>query len=173
MRKFALMITFLSILVLSACNATLSQPDNLTVDGYLLTWNEVPGATSYLIMINEDTYETESHSYTIPSTYIGPTTAMVQARANQRVSAFSDLLSFTLPYQLTAPINLSMDGRTLTWDHVINATTYQVMIDDTIMAVSEATYTLPETIIGPVALKVQAVRGEEESAFSATLSTTF
>lgn len=172
MKKLAMMMSLFLMFALSACRSSLAQPENLAVDGYSLTWNAVPGASGYIVVINEDTFETESNTFPIPSTYIGPTTAKVQAQNQRNTSLFSDIHSFILPYQLATPTHLVLDGRILTWDVVPHATGYRVMVDDAEVVVTDATYTVPDTITGQRTLKVQATRGEEVSAYSAVLNAT-
>ena len=120
-------------------NKGLSKVSKFSVDGFTLTWNKVPNATSYSLVIdnqnpnqsttvelgNVNTYDFTN--LTMPSAGINFT---VVASANGFVSSTSS--AYNLFRGLPAMGNVNYDSATqsLTWDAVQGATSYTVEVTD-------------------------------------------
>jgi hypothetical protein len=140
----------------------LETPDNLVISGTDLTWDEVIGAVSYLVEINDTEHSVATNSYSLSGlTLPGFYTIKVKAigdNITNRNSEWSDSVQHMVSQQLAAPSNLSISGATLTWAAVSNASGYTVDINGTEHTATTNSYSLSSlTTVGTYTIKVKAV----------------
>lgn|GEM_PF-1119004 len=124
----------------------LEAPENLSLDGRELTWDFVPGATSYSVKIDETNYPSETNSFTIPSSIHGDVTITVQAISGTEVSESSLPLDVILTLVLSYPENIRQEGDLVLWDAVEFASGYVVKIDGVEYFTYDTSYPIdPET----------------------------
>lgn len=128
--KFYLLGT-LALVSLVGCEPTLEAPTNLALLERTLTWDEVEGATSYKVLLNdEDDYEATQSEFVLPDEYFGPLTAKVASVKKNLVSHYSEALEVNAYLTLKTPKNLRQEGPNLVmWDEVNYANGYVVKID--------------------------------------------
>ena len=108
----------------------LATPSGILVDGTLISWSSVAGATGYEIMIGSKTYTVTECSLDISSVinYVEGTEHSVSIRAmGSAPSLWSDAV-IARYYQLSN--NLEYDRSILTWSPVIGATGYEIQVND-------------------------------------------
>lgn len=109
---------------------TLSDVGGLTYDetAALLKWNAVEGATNYCLTINGTEYDTGSATSFDMRGFTGELTVSVVAEADGYNSSEQATYSFTKTAPVT-PKNITLTGKTLSWDGVENAT-YKLEVAD-------------------------------------------
>lgn len=113
---------------------TLPAPENVDIDNDTLTWDEVEGATGYVIYNGETELgrvESTVTSYSLaelaPGKYILTVVALGNASAYYHDSEKSEPADeYIVTKTLDAPTNLKVSGTTFSWDLVDNATGYIV-----------------------------------------------
>ena len=109
---------------------TLSDVGGLTYDetAALLKWNAVEGATNYCLTINGNEYDTGITTSFDMRGFTGELTVSVVAEADGYNSSEQATYSFTKTAPVT-PKNITLTGKTLSWDGVENAT-YKLEVAD-------------------------------------------
>ena len=109
---------------------TLSDVGGLTYDetAALLKWNAVEGATNYCLTINGTEYDTGIATSFDMRGFTGELTVSVVAEADGYNSSEQATYSFTKTAPVT-PKNITLTGKTLSWDGVENAT-YKLEVAD-------------------------------------------
>ncbi len=109
---------------------TLSNVGGLTYDetAALLKWNAVEGATNYCLTINGTEYDTGIATSFDMRGFTGELTVSVVAEADGYNSSEQATYSFTKTAPVT-PKNITLTGKTLSWDGVENAT-YKLEVAD-------------------------------------------
>ena len=129
----------------------LSAPASLRQDGSLVKWNAVNLASGYTVKINGIEYNTANTEYAINPLVsvevqvraVGNTAAYIQSSAY--ASAITTTVATT---QLAQVENLSITSGVLSFDAVVNATSYDIYVDDSYYAsVSTNQYTLPSALL--------------------------
>lgn len=147
-RKFSGIALFFIIIIImsfSACSTPvqLNTPQNITLDGNLLTWDAVENATNYIIRINNQDYTANENEYRIIVSEKGQYDIRIMALGDDKDftdSEFSEYITYIyagggfnddpielLP-RLSAPSNVSIIEGQLTWDLIGFATGYKVEI---------------------------------------------
>lgn len=149
----------------------LNKPTNLTYSNFVISWNAVEHAESYLLKISKDEFAYENIFTTTSfnaadypeiqnylQNYGDGLTITVKAiigekTINKSESSFiSSLISEEIQItKLATPVLVSMlpesslDQKTvtITWQSVENATSYEIAYNDTIKTTSETSYTTP------------------------------
>ena len=108
-----------------------AAPTGLTASGNVLSWNEVAGATSYIVKVNSATLTTETNSIDLTETEIElfadtAYTVSVQAVSDGGASAFC--APVTMGY-LVMDSNLVYSQNTVYWTPVIGASNYLVRVN--------------------------------------------
>ena len=110
--------------------ARLATPSGILVDGTVITWSSVAGATGYEVTVGDKTYTATECSYDLAGIidYVAGTVYSVSIRAmGAEPSLPSDVID-TRYYQLSD--KLEYDRSTLTWSPVIGATGYEIQVND-------------------------------------------
>jgi hypothetical protein len=130
---------------------TLDTPTNIAFEDGIITWDEVDNATSYIISVNDDEYESTTNSYHIGYDYVGSVTISIIATSSD--SSFADSLPGTVTLTISqlileTPVNLVLTGSLLTFDAVDYATSYQIYFnDDLIDTVTNNQYTVSASVL--------------------------
>lgn len=123
---------------------------SLTINDKMLSWIQVPNATSYDIFVDDVIFEentTEAlHNISelvIPKTYTIKVVAKATGYQNSEAT-IQHIVQSDEAEQLSTPTNLSYDGdrQILTWDLDENAQGYEVRLDGVTKTVSVAEYDL-------------------------------
>jgi hypothetical protein len=121
-------VLIFSFILLSGCTA-ISTPGNIELDGRTLTWNEVKGASAYIIKVNDDEYEASVNEFCLPSEYLGSIKVSIKAINKNKTSAFSLEYNFVAKLYLETPQNITQSANKITWDQVDGATGYVLKIN--------------------------------------------
>jgi hypothetical protein len=129
----------------------LSAPADLRQDGSLVKWNAVSLSSGYTVKINGIDYNTTNTEYAInPLVSVQvQVRAVGNAAAYIQSSAYSSAITTTVATtELSQPENLSITSGVLSFDAVVNATSYDIYVDDSYYAsVSTNQYTLPSALL--------------------------
>lgn len=106
---------------------TLAAPQDIYVDGTVLNWAAVSGATSYTVRINGTEYAADSNSFDLTDSAAAGE-VIVEVRANgTNNSLFSDKQTIRNMAMYGAP---AYAHNTLTWSPVMGALYYEVQVND-------------------------------------------
>ena len=128
-----------------------------------LTWNAVANADYYVVKIGNDETIVEGTSYSLKYYGAGEYTATVTAVAHGYNPAKAEL-TFTKT-ALSAPVDVTANGKTVTWTAVEGATGYKVKVNDTEFDVTDTTYTV-EGVTSAVSVSVKAIKEGADSVYS-------
>jgi len=109
--------------------ATLNTPENLLLNGTLLSWNAVEGATEYEVKVNGVDYKTNTNSFDLSATlnWVEGSEYTVSVRvAGTAASLWTDELVARY-YEMSELVTYSKN--TLTWAPVIGAEFYEVRVN--------------------------------------------
>ena len=116
---------------------TLEAPRNLRIEGAQLVWDEVAGASGYLLSVNEVETRVQTNAADLPQ---GAYTAKVRALGDGTYfesSAFGESFGNVL----RTPTGLTIDGEgVLSWEAVDNASGYIVSVNGEEFPVAATTY---------------------------------
>ena len=130
-----------------------------------VNWNAVDHATGYQVKVDDGEWsevQTEL-SYSLEGVSPGAHIVSVIAVSDSDIYTQSDEATITVNavLQLAAPV-LSVDGTTVSWNAVENASKYSVRINDaTPVEQTETSYVLTETAGGEYVIKVTAVSDDD------------
>ncbi len=152
----------------------------ITLSGNTVSWAPVPHATGYDVYINGSLKASEvtETSYAVTQTEYGRYTVTVVAKSTDEAytdSAASNAVVYEIKRpKLAAPV-ISLNGNTVSWQAVSNATSYEVYIDGIRRAtVNVTSYTVTVSAAGTYAIKIKAVgTGFDSSDYSNTAEYTY
>lgn len=133
----------------------------IELDGNVVSWEAVSGATSYTVYVNDDGTSVTGTSYTLTMTEAGSYTIYVIANSTNAAytdSVRSNTVTYTVEqtYPLAAPV-IELDGNVVSWDAVEHAVSYTVTVNGTAQApVTGTSYTITETTPGDYTVTVVA-----------------
>ena len=145
----------------------------LTTSGDSLTWNTVDGATTYFVTVDGETYTVLGTSFSLSALADGEHVFSVVAVAHGYNS--SDAAELSLTKKTPAlPENIRLVGTLLTWDEVPGATSYELKLGDTVLALvdGDLSYDLAgvteftEGAEYALTFKVNGAAGSAEKVFS-------
>lgn len=172
----------------------LPAPTGVSVDGNVLSWTAVDGATSYVIYKGISAEATDDKvtevtggnttTYTIneanAGTFYYAVSANAQGSERYREGEKSAAVEYIKPADLAKPV-VTVEGTTLSWGKVDNAEAYEVYCSDVedelgekvadVQLVAEQqtyTYTIEETTIGIYYYTVKAITTDVHYASSAS-----
>ncbi len=181
-----------SCIALSACGGG-NPPDGgdgkkvqltapkITLNENVISWTAVENATGYEVYEGETRVATPSEtSYTVMQTAVGSYVYTVYATstdtANFTKSKASNSVTYTVenkveqPSQLDAPL-IKLDGNTISWSAVENATAYEIYLGDRLVMTTEANlYTVTETEAGKYEYTVYAINSDTSKFIKSTAS---
>ncbi len=168
--------------------ASFDAPTEVRAEGDELLWNAVEGAADYTVKINADeTTTTSENSLDLTSVVTkltrGENTLSVKVNATEakNESAYSQTVTYVYSpvTQLSAPVNLKIEGDTLTWDAVEGAANgYTVKIGTQTVAASSNSLDLAAEEVkavlvkgeNKISVKANKVSGLAESAYSSEIT---
>lgn len=144
----------------------LATPSDIRINGTILSWASVNGATKYEVMVGQKTYEVTETSYDLAKlmNWVDGTEYAISVRAvGATESLWSDVQNVRY-----AEMNerLNYHQNTLSWVPVIGATAYEIQINDgEIITVNNGATSIKVTLTqaGTNVLKVRYVNGAARS----------
>ena len=144
----------------------LATPSDIRINGTILSWASVNGATKYEVKVGEKTYEVTEPSYDLAKlmNWVDGTEYAISVRAvGATESLWSDVQNVRY-----AEMNerLNYHQNTLSWLPVISATAYEIQINDgEIITVTDGATSIKVTLTqaGTNVLKVRYVNGSTRS----------
>lgn len=133
----------------------------IELDGNVVSWEAVSGATSYTVYVNDDGTSVTGTSYTLTMTEAGSYTIYVIANSTNAAytdSVRSNTVTYTVEqtYPLPAPV-IELDGNVVSWDAVEHAVSYTVTVNGAAQEpVTGTSYTITETTPGDYTVTVVA-----------------
>ena len=116
----------------------LAAVENLTAENDIVTWDSVPGATSYRVQIGEDIYTVFKPQFSLKNLTSGAYTVSVTPVAK----GFNSPAAAQLTYEKTTPAlpaDLSLIGMTLSWTQTETDATYFLVVNGNEIAVDAGT----------------------------------
>ena len=135
------------LLFLGGCTIrpTLETPTGLSIEDQTLIWNEVEGATLYVLDINGNDFFSTTTSFSMSEFENGDYTVSICAVSTEyNDSSYSEPIQFYLIAQMSLPQNVAINEMLLSWNAVDHAQYYQVYINDLVFTTSNLTYDLSE-----------------------------
>lgn len=133
----------------------------IELDGNVVSWEAVSGATSYTVYVNDDGTSVTGTSYTLTMTEAGSYTIYVIANSTNAAytdSVRSNTVTYTVEqtYPLPAPV-IELDGNVVSWNAVEHAVSYTVTVNGAAQEpVTGTSYTITETTPGDYTVTVVA-----------------
>jgi hypothetical protein len=113
---------------------TLPAPTGISVNNNIATWNPVPGAVAYSVMVGSETRTTLSATFNIDILNLSPGMHSISVRAISagnfiQSSAFSLPIDFAVYHTLATPAGLFVDNNLVaSWASVSGAVSYTVSV---------------------------------------------
>lgn len=162
-----------------ASSTSLDAPDNLAISSSdILSWDQVNGATSYVVMVDSDEHQVSTNSFDLGALSLsdGSYQVSVIAKSSDDQSQASTALTYVVGSQTVVdqPQNLVITEDTLTWDQVDDATSYEVMIDGQTYTATNETFDLDalSLAVGSYQVTVKAINGSISSSASTAVTYT-
>ena len=153
----------------------LATPAVVSIDGTTMTWSAVNGATGYTVKVGDKTFTSATNSVDLSAQQIewvkenNYKIALQATGANGAASLWSDELDVRY---LAMATSISYDKGTLSWNHVVGATAYEVRVNEsetTTMVEDGKNYAeITFTKSGDNKLEVRFYEGTTASAWVAT-----
>lgn len=139
----------------------LATPTNLEVNGTVLSWSAVEGATSYLVKINGKDVSATTNSLDLATVEITWDPAQAYTISVMAVGSYSSLFSDAISAGYCALAgSLNYQGGVLSWTPVIGASAYQVKVNDaTINLVGQSSTEITLNQAGTNKLSVRYLAG--------------
>jgi hypothetical protein len=116
------------VIFLAACtkDATINPPDNVEFNSasFILSWDDVSEATSYIISINDTNYETTNTSFNLSFLDEGDYQVKVRTLTSKGESRFTAPISITIPLTMI----ITYDSDIIHWPAIPNANKYDVNV---------------------------------------------
>lgn len=163
--KKMLFATLLFVFFLIGCDANrLLAPQDIRVVDDLLLWEEVEGASSYLVIINEEEYSTEETSYDLSAYLEGSYQIYIKSLRGNQSSKPSALFLWTkeaVDYHIT---NLRQNDNGVSWDSLGSGLHYIVLLRDQEYQVSSNQFVYHEHDILPNQTFTIGVRADKDNS---------
>ena len=160
-------------------SSSLDAPDNLAISSSdILSWDQVDGATSYVVMVDSDEHQASTNSFDLGALSLsdGSYQVSVIAKSSDDQSQASTALTYVVDTQTVVdqPQNLAITEDILTWDQVVNATSYEVIIDGQTYTTTNETLDLDalSLAVGSYQVTVKAINGSVSSSASTAVTYT-
>ena len=116
---------------LTYTNNRLATPANIKVNGDVITWDAVAGATGYIVKINGVEREVPSNTFTMSDSYYEPgqTEYVISVQAKAGVRENYSIFSVPFTAKLGVMGNISYSNNVLSWDAVFGASKYIITIN--------------------------------------------
>ena len=138
----------------------LEKPSGLTINNYTFSWQAQDGASNYIVHIGNESYNTDTNTYTIDSNMITNNLPLkVQAIGNGTDILDSDLSDNYTIYKLPAPI-VAINNENITWNPVNHAVKYRLNINSAEHIVTGTSFSWDQITAGSKRITVTAVGDE-------------
>lgn len=148
----------------------LAAPANIRIDNGVIRWDQVDGATEYLVRINGKNYTTATNSFPITGYDEGEYFTVITAFASGYKAA-AGIFQFTIVSPPEYPSGIVILNNTLKWSSVADAAGYTVRIDEETFYTSGTEYDLnllPKNAVYMISVKTHLANGST-SEFSPAL----
>ncbi|MCF7924726.1 MAG: hypothetical protein K9L64_06470 [Candidatus Izimaplasma sp.] len=161
---FLIVLLFLPFLGCSKDNTTteaesldrLNTPTNIVVEGVMVSWDDVEGASDYDIYLNEDSFNTTSSYYMIDKE--GSFDIKVIAKGKGYFNSLpSEILTTTIAYENNVTYNLNIIDDYIFWEDITDASEYKVYINGEIYTTTDANLNLKNIDDGFLIINIQAI----------------
>ncbi|MFO7970050.1 MAG: hypothetical protein R6U15_08095 [Candidatus Izemoplasmatales bacterium] len=158
---FLLVISFLGC---SETNTTteeetlvsLDTPTNINIEGVMVSWDEVDGASSYDIYLNEDIFNVTSNYYLIEEE--GSYDIKVIAKGEGYLDSLpSEILTATIAYEDNVNYNIVISEELISWDEIVDASEYNIYINGEVFRTSNTEFSFADINGGLLVINIQAV----------------
>ena len=163
-KTFAFVVfSFLLVFLVSCGNKTvkLATPTNLKVEEMVVTWDKVINAEKYNIDINGEKCESTKESCDFKD--IQATKYNIKVQAVSSLDKYTDSnYSVVFVYEktelekLTTPV-ISLKYATLSWEAVLNAKSYEIVVNDETYSTTNLNFDLSEIVSNSYNIKVIAI----------------
>ena len=158
---------------------SVDTPTNVAINGNVVSWTAVAGATSYVVTVDgtDHTVTTTSLDLSTLNLAVGNHTVTVKALNGTVESNASTQVSYTVeeqPLTLDVPANVMITDGVISWDAVTDAVGYYVTVETEAYYVTELMYDLTDIAyyVGDYSVTVYAVNGDVSSDPSSPMTYT-
>jgi len=173
---------FASVLALVGCgddvDPQIEAPTNVSIENGVVSWDAVTDITGYNVFVGTTKYDVSTTSFDLKTLNlpVGTHQVTVTSVKDSKVSLPSSTVNYVVASEetLSTPTNLAITDGVFSWDQVVGATGYVVVINQTEYNVTTSSYDLKSILLipGNHSVKVKAVKGLIETDFSIALSYT-
>lgn len=122
-------ITYYSVWSDKISGEILNIPENIVYDSETITWDPITNASSYVVEIDDETFEVESPRMEYQTTN-EDFNLRIKAVGQLSESIYDSVYSEEIHYQYFGPVeNLNVVSGILTWDPIADADGYKIRID--------------------------------------------
>lgn len=122
-------ITYYSVWSEKISGEILDVPENINYDSEIITWDAVTNASSYIVEIDEETFEVDSPRMNYQTTN-EDFNLRIKAVGQLDDDIYDSVFSEELHYQYFGPVeNLNVVSGSLTWDPIVDADGYKIRVD--------------------------------------------
>ena len=176
-RLFTLIGAILLAFILLGCKNSIGVPQNVSLSGETLTWDEVDKADGYLVVVGSISYKTTETTLdlTTLALSVGNYSIGVKATLKDIESKLSNTVNYEVKSETVGrPTNLVLTNKTLSWQEVYGATSYVVTAGNKTITVTTTSLNLDEfkLEVGTHDVSVKALKGNIESQNSVSIKFT-
>lgn len=156
--------------VITVEKKNLVTPENLEIDGTVVSWGESPDADKYEISVNTQIYESTTNTFDINTALSSAVGERYEIKVRAIGEASSPWSDAVVCYFATLGGELSYSKNIVSWSYVIGAEYYEVQVNDgEIVKIVDATYaTVTLDRAGENTVKVRSAKGGAYSEWIAT-----
>jgi hypothetical protein len=132
-----LLLSLVLILSLIGCSENqdiLSYPKNIRYNDEYVLWDEVEGAISYTIKINENTYDVTSPSFNINGLPNGTYDIRVRSQKDESISYYSPVLNITIDRTFQSFNYVALIDGMISWPVIPGVSTYEIYHGEELIA---------------------------------------
>ncbi|MCF7924781.1 MAG: hypothetical protein K9L64_06745 [Candidatus Izimaplasma sp.] len=134
----------------------LDTPTNIVLDGAMVSWDDVEGASNYDIYLNENIFNISSNYYLIEEE--GDFNIKVIAKGKGYLDSLpTDILVTTITYQDNVIYNVNIIDDIIFWEDVTNASEYKIYINGDIYSTTNTDFNLVNINDGLLIINIQAI----------------
>lgn len=144
-------VILIAIFTISSCTNNLNAPI-LALNNGVLKWNEINGATNYIVNINDEEYATTNTKYDLTTLEGTKFVCKVKAQNGKNESLYSNEVIYNgtnnVSNKLSTP-TISIKDNIISWNMIENATSYEVYVNESLATTTtDLSYTIPSAAEG-------------------------